>query len=129
MGVRPGWFDEALLPFPSHWMQIDGHDVHYLDVGTGPTLLMLHGNPTWSFLYRRMIPELADRFRCVALDYPGFGLSTPRAGYGFTAREHADVVTAFVRALDLNDATPVMQDWAGRSGSPPSSPSPPASPA
>lgn len=116
MPSRPDWFVDALLPYPSHWIDIDGHQVHYLDVGSGPTLLMLHGNPTWSFLYRRMIPLLADHFRCVALDYPGFGLSTAASGFGFTAPEQASVVTEFVRHLDLHDVTPIMQDWGGPIG-------------
>lgn len=116
MGTRPAWFRDDLLPYASHWIDVDGHDVHYLDVGTGPTLLMLHGNPTWSFLYRRMIPLLTDRFRCVTIDYPGFGLSTARSGYGFTAREQAAVVQSFVEALDLTAITPILQDWGGPIG-------------
>jgi haloalkane dehalogenase len=116
VGTRPGWFLPDLLPYPSSWIDVDGHDVHYLDVGSGPTLLMLHGNPTWSFLYRRMIAGLSDRFRCVAVDYPGFGLSTARAGFGYTASEQTDVVTRFVEQLDLCDVTPIMQDWGGPIG-------------
>jgi haloalkane dehalogenase len=80
MHERPAWFDETLLPYSSHWIEVQGHTIHYLDEGSGPTLLMLHGNPTWSFLYRRLIAGLSDRFRCVALDYPGFGLSRAAAG-------------------------------------------------
>jgi haloalkane dehalogenase len=72
---RPDWFLADQYPFESHWQEIDSTVVHYLDEGEGPTLLMLHGNPTWSFLYRRMVPYLSDRFRCIAIDYPGFGLS------------------------------------------------------
>jgi haloalkane dehalogenase len=116
MPQRPSWFDESLLPYDSHWIEINGHQVHYLDVGQGPTLLMLHGNPTWSFLYRRMIAALADRYRCVALDYPGFGLSTARSGFGFTAAEQSVVLQQFVTALDLTDVTPIMQDWGGPIG-------------
>ncbi len=116
MRERPRWFVESLLPYPSHWINIGGHAIHYLDVGSGPTLLMLHGNPTWSFLYRHMIAALSDRFRCVALDYPGFGLSAARPGYGFTAPEQAAVTTQFVRELDLRDAAIVMQDWGGPIG-------------
>ena len=116
MGTRPDWFIPSLLPFESHWIDVDGHDVHYLDTGSGPTLLMLHGNPTWSFLYRRMIGGLSDRFRCVTIDYPGFGLSTPVPGYGFTVAEHSAVVTSFVRQLDLSEVTVIVQDWAGPVG-------------
>jgi len=81
---RPDWFLEDQYPFDSHWQEIDGTQVHYLDKGEGPALVMLHGNPTWSYLYRRMVPYLADRFRCIAIDYPGFGLSKARAGYGYS---------------------------------------------
>lgn len=105
-----------MLPYPSNWIDFDGHSIHYLDVGSGPTLLMLHGNPTWSFLYRHMIAALSDRFRCVAFDYPGFGLSTAGPEYGFTAPEQANVATRFVQELDLRDATPVLQDWGGPIG-------------
>ena len=77
---------------------------------------MLHGNPTWSFLYRRMVPYLSDRFRCIALDYPGFGLSTAPDGYGFTPAEHASTVSGLIDALGLDEFTPIMQDWGGPIG-------------
>lgn len=115
-GTRPDWVDDELFPFDSRFVEIDGCHVHYVDEGSGPTLLLLHGNPTWSFLYRDVIRLLRDDFRCVALDYPGFGLSSAPWGYGFTAAEHADVVAAFVETLDLTDVTPMMQDWGGPIG-------------
>lgn len=113
---RPDWFNEDLYPFESHWQEVNGAQVHYLDEGEGPTLLMLHGNPTWSFLYRRMVPYLSDRFRCIALDYPGFGLSTAPDGYGFTPAEHASTVSGLIGALGLDEFTPIMQDWGGPIG-------------
>ena len=112
----PAWIDAALYPFEHHWLDIHGHRVHYLDVGAGPTLVFLHGNPTWSFLYRTIIRGLQDRYRCIALDYPGFGLSTPRAGYRFTPQEHAAVVEGLVQALDLHDVTLMVHDWGGPIG-------------
>ena len=113
---RPTWVDPNLLPFESHFADIDGATVHYLDEGDGPVLLMLHGNPTWSFLYRHLIAGLKDQFRCIALDYPGFGLSTAPNGYGFTAAEHARVVERFVTSLGLEGITPIVQDWGGPIG-------------
>ncbi|WP_307808031.1 alpha/beta fold hydrolase [Streptomyces oryzae] len=113
---RPGWVDDALFPFESRFVTIDGHTVHYVDEGSGPTLLMLHGNPTWSFVYRDAILALREQFRCVALDYPGFGLSSPRPGYRYLPEEHTKVVTAFVDALALDGATLVAQDWGGPIG-------------
>ena len=79
---RPDWFDESLFPFESKWMDVDGNTVHYIDEGEGPAIVMCHGNPTWSFLYRKVVSGLSDRFRCIAIDYPGFGLSLAAADYG-----------------------------------------------
>ncbi|MGI8632602.1 MAG: alpha/beta fold hydrolase [Solirubrobacterales bacterium] len=115
-GTRPAWVDDSLFPFESHFAEIDGNVVHYVDEGSGPTLLLLHGNPTWSFLYRKMIAGLRDRFRCVAVDYPGFGLSAASPGYGYTAAEHALVIERLVEHLDLTDITVAVQDWAGPIG-------------
>ncbi|WP_031466992.1 alpha/beta fold hydrolase [Sciscionella sediminilitoris] len=115
-GVRPAWVDAELFPFESRFIAIDGHTVHYVDEGAGPTLLLLHGNPTWSFLWREVIRALRADFRCIALDYPGFGLSTPKPGYRFLPEEHAEVVTGFLDALGLEGATLVGQDWGGPIG-------------
>ncbi len=118
--TRPAWVDDDLFPFESRFVEIDGSTVHYLDEGPrsgeGPTLLFLHGNPTWSFLFRDVIRDLREDFRCVALDYPGFGLSTPAPGYRYFPEDHADVVTGFVDALGLTDVTLVGQDWGGPIG-------------
>lgn len=116
IATRPAWVTRELLPFESRFVDVHGHSIHYLDEGTGPTLLMLHGNPTWSFLYRHLIGALRGRFRCVALDYPGFGLSHASEGYEPLPEHHADVVEAFVRKLELRSFTPVLQDWGGPIG-------------
>jgi haloalkane dehalogenase len=113
---RPAWVDAELFPFQNRFVNIDGHTVHYVDEGSGPTLLFLHGNPTWSFVYRDVIRTLRNEFRCIALDYPGFGLSTARPGYRFLPEEHAQIVTAFVDAVDLTGVTLVAQDWGGPIG-------------
>lgn len=113
---RPEWVPESHYPFESRFLELEGHHLHYLDEGRGPTLLLLHGNPTWSFLYRHLILRLRDRFRCVAPDYPGFGLSRPRSGYDFRAASHARVVAAFVERLDLRDVIAFGQDWGGPIG-------------
>jgi haloalkane dehalogenase len=114
--VRPAWVDDELFPFESRFVEIDGHTVHYVDEGSGPTLLFLHGNPTWSFLWRDVICALRDDFRCIALDYPGFGLSTAKLDYRYLPEEHADVVTGFVDKLGLEGVTLVGQDWGGMLG-------------
>lgn len=87
--------------------------MHYVDEGRGETLLLLHGNPTSSYLYRHVIAGLRDRYRCVAPDHLGFGYSDkpPRADYSM--RAHAMRLAAFVQALGLRDVTLVVQDWGG----------------
>ena len=113
---NPDWLDRTLFPFASRFADIDGNTVHYVDEGSGPTLLLLHGNPTWSFLYRHIIYKLSPHFRCIALDYPGFGLSKAKPGYTYTPREHSSVVEGFVDALELSDLTIMVQDWGGPIG-------------
>jgi haloalkane dehalogenase len=114
--LRPTWVDDDLFPFESRFVDIAGHTVHYVDEGLGPTLLLLHGNPTWSLLWRDVIRELRADFRCIALDYPGFGLSAAKPGYRYLPEEHAEVVTGFVDALGLKEVTLVGQDWGGPIG-------------
>ncbi|WP_433191832.1 alpha/beta fold hydrolase [Nocardia sp. CA-107356] len=113
---RPAWVPADLYPFADHFAEIDGSRVHYVDEGSGAPLILLHGNPTWSFLYRNVIIGLRDRFRCIAIDYPGFGLSRAAPGYGFTPAEHAHVVEQLITRLDLRDATLLVQDWGGPIG-------------
>jgi haloalkane dehalogenase len=97
-------------------MDLDGGCIHYVDEGAGETLLLLHGNPSWSFLYRKIIAALKSDFRCVALDFPGYGMSDAPAGYGFTPKEHSDVLEHFVDRLGLRDLTVMVQDWGGPIG-------------
>jgi len=113
---RPPWLSRFLYPFESRFIDLEGCRVHYVDEGHGPVVLMLHGNPTWSFLYRNIIRGLSARFRCIALDYPGFGLSTAARGYDFRPASHAAVVEQFVRALGLERVTLMVQDWGGPIG-------------
>ena len=115
-GERPSWLPEQLYPFGSRFADVAGSSVHYVDEGSGPPLLLLHGNPTWSFLYRELIIGLRDRYRCIAPDLPGFGLSTAAPGYGFTPVEHAAVLEQLVLHLDLSSITMMVQDWGGPIG-------------
>jgi len=93
----------------------DGLEMAYVDEGSGEeTFLCLHGEPTWSYLYRKMIPGLSDRGRVLAPDFIGFGRSekyTERDAYSF--RMHYETLTDFVETLDLRDVTLVCQDWGG----------------
>jgi haloalkane dehalogenase len=114
--MRPAWIPPGLYPFESRFADVDGARVHYVDEGSGPPLLLLHGNPTWSFLYREIIKGLQDRFRCIAPDHPGFGLSQAPDGYGFKPADHAGVIERLVLQLDLREVTMMVQDWGGPIG-------------
>jgi haloalkane dehalogenase len=116
MTERPTWIPQDLYPFDDRYADVDGATVHYVDEGNGPPLLLLHGNPTWSFLYRDVIKGLSDRHRCIAPDHPGFGLSRAPSGYGYTAVEHARVLEQLIVQLDLTDVTMMVQDWGGPIG-------------
>ncbi|MDQ3871672.1 MAG: alpha/beta fold hydrolase, partial [Chloroflexota bacterium] len=113
---RPAWLPAELYPFADHWAEIDGNNVHYLDEGDGPPLLLLSGNPSWSFGYRGIIERLRDRFRCVAPDYPGFGLSRAAAGYDYRPASHSRIVETLVDRLGLDGLTIMGYDWGGPIG-------------
>ena len=108
--------DQTLFPFQSRWFDGAGPRVHYVDEGSGRPVVMFHGNPTWSFLYRKVINELKGEFRCIAMDYPGFGLSERPAGYRYTSAEHAEVIGKLVDKLELDRFIVVGQDWGGPIG-------------
>ncbi len=114
--VRPAWVPDDLYPFEDHWAEIDGSLVHYVDVGSGPPLLLLNGNPSWSFGWRDVILRLRHRFRCVAPDYPRFGLSTPAPGYDLRPASHSAVVEALVDRLGLQGLTVYGYAWGGPIG-------------
>ncbi|MDI3315785.1 MAG: haloalkane dehalogenase [Mycobacterium sp.] len=109
--------DPRLYPFVSRWFDSTRGRLHYVDEGPadspGPPILLCHGNPTWSFLYRDIIIALRERFRCVAPDYLGFGLSERPAGFGYTVAEHAGVVGELVDHLGLDGYLTMGQDWGG----------------
>jgi haloalkane dehalogenase len=109
-------FSPTLFPFESRFLPIDGHVVHYIDEGHGPTLLFFHGNPTSSFLYRDIVLRLRCRFRCVAFDYPGFGLSAARKGYDYKPSSHARVATELIDRLGIARFSLMVQDWGGPIG-------------
>jgi len=105
--------------FAPHYVEQDGLRMHYLDEGggTGDPILLLHGEPTWSFLYRKMIPPLARAGRCIAPDYFGFGRSDKPTDSGWYSYDrHVDSIARLVAELDLQRITLVVQDWGGPVG-------------
>jgi haloalkane dehalogenase len=103
--------------FQPNYLDQDGLRMHYLDEGEGDPVLLLHGEPTWSFLYRKLIPPLTEVARVVAPDYFGFGRSdkpTERAWYSYD--RHVASIARLVNELDLRRITLVVQDWGGPVG-------------
>ena len=98
--------------------EIEGLRIHYVDEGEGPPVFFLHGEPTWSFLWRKVIPPVRDAgFRCIAPDMPGFGRSDkPAELEWYSYDRHTAVMKALVEHLDLRDATMVVHDWGGPVG-------------
>jgi haloalkane dehalogenase len=118
--VGTGWVDREAYPFESRCVGLSAGAVHYVDEGPreGPTLVFLHGNPTWSFLYRHLIRGLQAEYRCVALDHLGFGLSEhpDPAAFSYRPSDHAAVFESFVAELGLTDLVLVVHDWGGPIG-------------
>ena len=103
--------------FEPNYLEQDGLRMHYLDEGSGPPVLLLHGEPTWSYLYRTIIPELVPSTRAVAPDYFGFGRSDkPLRLEDYTYDFHVGSIARLVEELDLTDVTVVVQDWGGPIG-------------
>ena len=103
--------------FDAHYQEIDGLRLHYVDEGSGDPVVLFHGEPTWAYLYRKMITPLATRHRVIAPDYAGFGRSdkpTDRSFY--TYDRHNELIAGLLEQLDLQRATVVVQDWGGPIG-------------
>ncbi|MEE2732358.1 MAG: alpha/beta fold hydrolase [Pseudomonadota bacterium] len=118
---RPFSVSEEVYPYESHWCVIDGIPVHYLDEGSGPVILLLHGNYMWSFSWRKVINQLKNEFRCIAIDLPGMGMSGKphqlgMKDYGYTLQEHSQVVEAVLSRLQLTNITFVAYDHGGPIG-------------
>ncbi len=103
--------------FEPHYVEQDGLRMHYVDEGSGDPVLLLHGEPTWSYLYRKIIPKLTQAARCIAPDYFGFGRSDKPTEAGWYSYDgHVASIARFAAELDLRDTTVVMQDWGGPIG-------------
>ncbi len=107
-----------LYPFASHEMRLDGRRYHFLDEGSGPVLLLVHGNPTWSFYWRELVRALRGRYRLVVPDHIGCGLSDkPDARtYGYRLADRVADLGALIDHLDLREITLVAHDWGGAIG-------------
>jgi haloalkane dehalogenase len=105
-----------LYPFASHFHEVLGGRMHYVDEGAGPIVVMLHGNPTWSFYYRELIKGLRDRYRVIVPDHIGCGLSDKPPEYPYTLATHIENLHMLLNHLDVRDVTLAVHDWGGPIG-------------
>jgi haloalkane dehalogenase len=117
-GTVPPWVDRAAYPFESRWLSLPAGRLHYVDEGSGPAILFVHGTPTWSFEWRHLIAGLRATHRCVAPDHLGFGLSDRPAGAAYTPEAHAERLREFVARVGLERFTLVVHDFGGPIGLP-----------
>lgn len=102
--------------FPSHFVTLGGHRLHYLDEGSGAPVVMVHGNPNWVYYWRKLIPGLSDHYRCLAIDHMGCGLSDKPndAHYEYSLRQRIEDLTAWIDQLNVQDNIHLIaHDWGG----------------
>ncbi len=111
--TRPAWLDTAQYPFAAHTFRHRDGVLHYVDEGHGSPVLFVHGTPSWSYEWRAAIQHLQSRYRCLAIDHLGFGLSEKPTTAPYLPRDHTDRLHAFIQMLDLRDVTLVVHDFGG----------------
>lgn len=109
--TAPDWVNRDLFPFQSRFAEIEGQQMHYIDEGSGPVILFSHGTPEWSFGWRELVRALRGRFRCVAPDLLGMGLSDKPADADYSCAAHARRLEAFIQKLGLVDIQLVANDF------------------
>lgn len=106
-----------LYPFKSHYRELScGYRMHYVDEGRGVPVVMVHGNPTWSFYYRNLMRYLSGDYRSLAMDHIGCGLSDKPQDYGYYLQNHIDNLVEWFEALNLEYFHLVVHDWGGPIG-------------
>ncbi len=108
--------DLAEYPFQPRQLEIDGHTLSYLDEGQGPVVVMVHGNPSWSYLYRNLVSGLRDRYRCLVPDHLGCGFSDKPADYPYRLSNHIENLEHLLEALGVARCILIVHDWGGAIG-------------
>jgi len=116
MIALPEWIDKNEYPFTSHYCTLPAGMMHYVDEGQGETVVMVHGTPTWSFLYRKIIKILSKNYRCLAPDHLGFGLSDKPDNFSYKPEHHALNLEKWIEELNLKNITLVVHDFGGPIG-------------
>lgn len=110
------WIDPVLYPYVARAFPTPAGTMRYVDEGEGPPVVMVHGNPAWSFTYRKLIDALRPTHRCIAPDHIGFGQSDKPPDWSYLPADHAANLMRLLDALDLEAVTLVVQDWGGPIG-------------
>ncbi|OKL41930.1 alpha/beta fold hydrolase [Pontibacter flavimaris] len=109
--MKPDWLDKKEYPFKSQYIELEAGRMHYIDEGEGPAIVMIHGTPSWSFMYRNLIKILRKNHRCIALDMIGFGLSDKPKDWSYKPRAHAINFVQLMEHLQLKDITLLVHDF------------------
>ena len=112
--IRQAWPYFDGYPYQERWVHLDGLAIHYVDEGYGGSpVLMVHGNPAWSYIWRRLIPAVSARYRALALDLMGFGKSDKPNPLLHDFPHHARIVSGFIESLGLRKLVLIAHDWGG----------------
>lgn len=104
------------FPFEPHYFHVGKHRLHYIDEGSGPVIVMVHGNPTWSYYYRHIISLLSVNHRVIAIDHMGCGLSDKPQDYPYTLKQHIENLDSLLHSLGILSFSLVVHDWGGAIG-------------
>ena len=107
---------QDLYPFAQNYLEINGHKLHYLDEGSGPCIVMVHGNPTWSFYFRNLVLALRKKFRVIVPDHIGCGLSDKPQRYPYKLQIHIQNLQVLLDYLGIEKTHLVVHDWGGMIG-------------
>ena len=111
--MKPQWLNTDEYPFQFRSFRVDNQNMHYIDEGKGDCILFVHGTPSWSFDFRKIISELSKNNRCIAIDHIGFGLSDKPKHYNYTTQNHSNNLEKFILEKNLENITLVAHDFGG----------------
>lgn len=111
--MNTSWLNTKEYPFRPHYYTVNNVQLHYVDEGAGETLLFVHGTPSWSFEFRHVIKYLSKRYRCIAIDHIGFGLSEKPATYDYSVQNHTATLLKLIAHLQLDSFTMLVHDFGG----------------
>jgi pimeloyl-ACP methyl ester carboxylesterase len=111
--MNTNWLNTNEYPFKHHYFNVNDTTMHYVDEGEGEVLLFVHGTPSWSFEFRNVIKFLSKKYRCIAIDHIGFGLSEKPAKYDYTVQNHTASLLKLITHLQLNQFTMLVHDFGG----------------